>query len=141
MKRHDILAAIAAAAGLTLATTAHAGLPSSLKQSQLVAESMVTLQAQIGQDSDIALSQMIHLAKSNGGNSSKSEKSSGGGKTSKSEKSSGGSKSSKSEKSSKGGKSAKGDKPSKAQGYTKSRNPKASGGPENPGKGNKHNPS
>ena len=117
MKRHDILAAIAAAAGLTLATTAQAGLPSTVKQSQLAAQSMITLQAQIGQDSDHALSQMIHLAKAKGGKSSKSENSS------------------------RGGKSANGGKASKAQGYSKSGNPKASGGPKNPGKGNKHNPS
>ena len=69
MKRHEALAAIAAAAGLTLATSASAGGIASVGP----AKALVTLQEQVGEGSDQALSQMIQLAKGKGNKGSKSQ--------------------------------------------------------------------
>lgn len=105
MKRHEVLAAIAAAAGLTLATAAHAGLATSMaRTAQPAAETMVLLQSQVGENSDEALSRMIHLAKSSGHDRS----------------------------SSKGG---NGNHGSKSQGNQRSGNSKSKGGADHKGKG------
>ena len=69
MKRHEVLAALAAAAGLTFAAPAQAGIVSSTAVSgKPMIETLAELQQQVG-ESDDALSKMIHLAKaeSNGG--------------------------------------------------------------------------
>jgi hypothetical protein len=90
MKRHEVLAAIAAAAGLAFAVPAQAGIASSTSLTgKPVIETLAELQQQVG-ESDDALSKMIHLAKSEGkgGNSGKGQgggasngKSSGKGKS------------------------------------------------------------
>lgn len=105
MKRHEVLAAIAAAAGLTLATAAHAGLATSMaRTAPPAAETMVLLQSQVGENSDEALSRMIHLAKSSGHDRA----------------------------SSKGG---NGNHGSKSQGNQRSGNSKSKGGADHKGKG------
>jgi hypothetical protein len=63
MKRHEVLAALAAAAGLTLATPASAGVAGTIRDG--AHQSLVELQQQVAQNDD-ALSQMIHLAKVTG---------------------------------------------------------------------------
>lgn len=104
MKRHEVLAALAAAAGLTLAvSSAHAGLATGMaRNAQPIAETMVLLQQQVGENSDEALSQMIHLAKSSGHD--------------------------------RGGKSESGKGGSKSQGHDRSGNSKSKGGSDHKGK-------
>ena len=63
MKRHEVLAALAAAAGLSLATPASAGVAGNL--ADVSQKSLVELQQQVSQN-DQALSQMIHQAKVTG---------------------------------------------------------------------------
>jgi hypothetical protein len=104
MKRHEVLAALAAAAGLTLAvSSAQAGLATGIaRNAQPITETMVMLQQQVGENSDEALSQMIHLAKSSGHD--------------------------------RGGKSESGKGGSKSQGSDRSGNSKAKGGADQKGK-------
>ena len=67
MKRHEVLAALAAAAGLTPASPAQAGIGSGMAlNAKPFSESLVSLQQQIGDNSEAALSQMIQLAKAQG---------------------------------------------------------------------------
>ena len=81
MKRHEVLAALAAAAGLTFAIPAEAGIASSAGNTvKPVIETLTDLQQQVS-DSDQALSQMIHLAKAQGHDRGANGKSSGKGKS------------------------------------------------------------
>ena len=84
MSRKDVLAALAAAAGLTLAAQAQATVLPGLAKT----EALATLQQQVGAQSEDALSQMIQLAKSEG--RGKSDSGNRGGKGGKSGKGGGG---------------------------------------------------
>ncbi len=89
MKKYDVLAALAAAAGLAFTAPAQASIASGLPKT----ETLITLQQQVGQNSDEALTQMIHLAKAGGhdraaqgGKSGKGGKGSKGAKAEKTDK-------------------------------------------------------
>ncbi len=90
MKKYDVLAALAAAAGLAFTAPAQASIASGLPKT----ETLITLQQQVGQNSDEALTQMIHLAKAgghdraprSGGKSGKGGKGSKGAKAEKTDK-------------------------------------------------------
>ena len=130
MKRHDILAALAAAAGLTLAAPAGATALSGLPKT----ETMIILQQQVGAQSDDALSQMIHLAKAE-------NRGKGGGKGEKSGKGSGKSgKAGKAEKSDKSGKADRGDR-GKHKGWGKGKGHHKHGKGKGKGHHHHHHPS
>ncbi len=92
-EEYDVLAALAAAAGLAFAAPAQASIASGLPKT----ETLLTLQQQVGQNSDEALSQMIHLAKAGG-----HDRAAQGGKSGKGDKGNKGAKGTKAEKTDKG---------------------------------------